>query len=525
MIHMQFIVFFTLFLAAALIFSAWIFRRTAQLNRIDRWAFAMLPPAFLCLGALLTHKILTSIYYNLNWIRLQKTFAMAYGYPLYYGPDSGPVLGTMYPPVSILAYLPVTLFSSPFSAMRAAELLNVAYFFLPVLVMLISCRPREQRPLLFPLLAFLLFAFLPFFISSLRSAAFYIHVDAPTLGLAAVACALLTCARNRESLPVLFSSALFAILAVWSKQVAVPLLLALPLYVFLVFGRKTLVRYLLCLAVSGGIISGIFIGVYGFKELYFQLITIPGSQGLIEKEGLPPLVYASYKLLVESSPILLMGCLVVRPLMSLNASKETLSAWFRDNPSLLMLLVSLFMLPTSLLGRAKLGGSSNTLCYTTFFLAVAVMLAFVQASVVPSVKKKLVAIVAIFLLIQIPSLYYKFVYPDHKNLDFVRTAYDYLKKHPGETYFPRLTIMHLLVEKKLYHDSMALMDREMAGYPVSKEQLAAHLPSGFQQIAFLKGKEGDIEWLHLPEFSQITDDPELPGFFVHRRPGKRAQGY
>lgn len=522
MIHMPFIVFFTLFLTAALICSAWLFNRTAQLDRLERWGIALLPPSFLCLAGLLGHKILTSIFYNLNWIRLQKTFAMAYGYPLYYGPDSGPVLGTMYPPVSVLAYLPAAYFSSPFFAMRASETLNIVTFFLPVLWLHVMGTPRQARALLFPLLAFLSFAFVPFLISSLRSAAFYIHADAPTLGLAATACAVLICARNKGSFSVLFSSAVFAVLAVWSKQVAVPLLLALPLYVFLTCGRKTAVRYLVCLAVSGGIISSVFIGVYGFKELYFQVITIPGSQGLREKEGLPPFIYASYKLLTESSLILLMGSLIIRPLASLRAPQERVSEWLRNNPWALMLLVSVFMIPTSLLGRAKLGGSSNTLCYTTYFLAAAVTMAFARASTEPAVKKCLLAIVAIFLTIQVPSLYYKFAYPDHKNLNFARTAYEHLKKNPGKTYFPRLTIMHLIAEKKLYHDSMALMDREVAGFRLSKDRLAEYFPAGFKQVAFLKGKEAGMEWLHLPEFSEITDDPELPGFFVYRRPGKQA---
>ncbi|MGH7198309.1 MAG: hypothetical protein ACREH5_06180, partial [Candidatus Omnitrophota bacterium] len=224
-----------------------------------------------------------------------------------------------------------------------------------------------------------------------------------------------------------------------------------------------------------------------------------------------------YKLFTESGILALMGLLVFRPLMSLRAANKKSSEWFRDNPWSVMLLVGVCMIPTSLLGRVKLGGSSNTLCYTTYFLAAAVTLAFVQVSATRSVRKSLLAILAIFLLIEVPSLYVKFTFPDHKNVDFARTAYDYLRKYPGETYFPRLTIMHLLVEKKLYHDSMALMDREVAGFPVRKDHLTAHLPAHFKQVAFLKGIEGDMEWLHLPEFSVITDDPELPGFFVYRR--------
>lgn len=518
MIHMPFIVFFTLFLTAAFVCSAWIFRRTAQLDRIDRWAFAMLPPAFLCLGALVTHKILTSIYYNLNWIRLQKSFVVAHGFPLYYGPDAGPAVNTIYPPVSILSYLPAAFFPSPMASMRIAECISISFFFLPVLWMHLGAKTPRPRPPLFALLAFLCFALLPFMVSSLRSAAFYVHVDAPTLGLAAMACAVLICARNKESFLTLGLSAVFAVLAVWSKQVAVPILAALPLYLFLAYGPRAAGRYLACLLGAGIAISGVFIAAYGYEELFFNIVTIPSRHGFRGKEGLPPLAYASYKLLKESGLLLAMGLFSFQPFFRRGALKQKWREWAREHPWSLMLLVSLFMVPTSLLGRAKIGGSSNTLCYTMYFLAIAVTLALAENFA----RRALVAMVGIFLAVQVPCVYYKYLFPDHKHFNFAQLAYDHIKKYPGKTYFPRLTIMHLLAEKKLYHDSMGLMDREMAGYPMSKEQLAAHLPSDFQQIAFLKGKEGDIEWLHLPEFSQIAADPELPGFFVYRRPGKRA---
>jgi hypothetical protein len=407
--------------------------------------------------------------------------------------------------------------------MRAAEALNILFFFLPALWMHVACRPRAPRSLLYAFLAFFLFAFLPFLTASLRSAAFHIHADAPTLGLAAAACAVLVCARNKESLLTHLFSAFFAVLAVWSKQVAAPILLALPTYVLLAFGVKPFLWYLVCLALSGAAVSALFIGLYGFKELYFQIITIPASQGVFGKEGLPPFIYAFLKLLTESALIALIAFAATRARTPQREPAARLADRLREEPWTLMLLTALFMIPTSLLGRVKIGGSANTLSYTTYFLAAAVTLGLLGAARVPSAKKYLAAVTTALLLVLAPSLYHKFAYPDHGNTDFARTAYEHLKKYPGKTYFPRLLLLHWVVEKKIYHDDFALKDREWAGFPVTGKQLEAYLPSGMEQIAYLKSHEGGAAQPYFKEFSWIGEDPDLPGFHVLRRPSGRGR--
>src|SRR4051794_40991944 len=44
--------------------------------------------------------------------RLAPTFALTHGYNVYYPPESGPALSTLYGPVTVLAYLPATLAST-----------------------------------------------------------------------------------------------------------------------------------------------------------------------------------------------------------------------------------------------------------------------------------------------------------------------------------------------------------------------------------------------------------------------------
>jgi hypothetical protein len=57
--------------------------------------------------------------------RLAPTFALAHGYRLYYGPHQGPVLSTIYGPVTALTYAPSLLASTPMGTVRLATILPI----------------------------------------------------------------------------------------------------------------------------------------------------------------------------------------------------------------------------------------------------------------------------------------------------------------------------------------------------------------------------------------------------------------
>ena len=154
--------------------------------------------------------------------------------------------------------------------------------------------------------------------------------------------------------------------------------------------------------------------------------------------------------------------------------------------------------------------------YTTYFLLVATVLCLVD-SVKKDLAKRLLALtISVFIIIQIPAILCKYTIPERES-DFARTAFDYIQKHPNEAYFPKLTVLSLLGENKIYHESVGLIDRQWAKLPVSDARLRAFIPSHIQLVAFHETSGDDMHWLALPEFSQRTQEKELPGFVVYRR--------
>ncbi len=474
---------------------------------MERWLLSLLPPSALVLIFLFFHKIVTAAAAPHNWPRLQRTFILASGEKLYYPPD-GPVVLAMYGPVSALVYWPVTWFHLLSSVMQAASIINLSLVFLPASWVILRNYFQNTRAALYGSSAFLIFLFFHFSSSSLRSAAFNIHADAPALGFSALACAALLNARKdgRWSVVSLGLSAFFSVMAFWSKQVTAPILPALLFYAGFRGGRREFFRYFACLVVAGGIFSAVFIKIFGFDELWFNLVTIPANQPWRSGGGLEVIFSASRKLFHESFFVFLFS------LIPLTALRKAI----KDKPWFLFLWVAVFMLPAAIIGRVKTGASNNVLCYVPYFVLLAGVLALADLNIRSRFRVLTNLVLGGFLLAHTLLTVYKFVVPPVES-NFAQAAYDYAKKHPGETYFPRLTLVHLLTERKIYHESVALIDRDWAGIPVPDAQLRAFIPERAQFIAFHEASGDDRHWMGLPEYSVRSREPELPGFVVYRK--------
>lgn len=473
---------------------------------VEKRHSAMIPAGCAVLAALLFHKIITSVSAPYNWTRIQRTFILAHGEKLYYSPD-GPAVLAMYGPVSALVYWPAVWMHSLSSVMYTASFLNICVYLLPVLWICLVSNSGNGSGARYGFSAFLIFSFFAFIVSSLRDAAFNVHADAPALGFSALACAALYGAGSPRSQVRLALSAFFAVLAFWSKQVTAPLFLALPLYVGTRAGLRGFFQCLAWFAAFSLASGALLFKIFGFENLWFNLVTIPSRQLWNPPGGPTAVLSAVYKLCHESFFAFLFAAAVIIPLR-----KD-----LRHRPWSLFLWVSAFMLPAVVLSKLKAGSSNNVFCYVPYFSLLAAVLALADLNVRGRYGRFTNLMLIVFLLMQTPLAFYKFfVVPARPN--DAQTAFDYVRKHPGRAYFPRLTVVHLLAEGRVYHESVALIDRKLAGLPVSDSQLRAFIPPHAALVAFPEASGDDRHWLDLPEFSVKTRDPELPGFVVYERP-------
>ncbi len=555
---------FVLSLLASLGFGVWIFKKVTQWNSIDRCFAAGIPTVTFILIASVLKEILDAPFWDWNAARLAPTFALIHGYQLYYGPDAGPFLNMIYGSITALAYLPATLAISPTGAVMIGSFISAAFFFIPIVLLFVYENLHESQKvlslnrsqkLLLKIYAF--YAFIGFVLFSyeclpLNYSAFNIHADAIALGLGAAACGFLYCRERKDSLLPLLLSAIMVVLSIWAKQVALPLLIALPTYVLLADGLRCFKRYLLCLFISGLIISALLLTIFNPQYTFFNMFTIPGHHpwrvpgDFSEDLEVIALVASGREvpggrilhLLVAGKQLIyyywvlvfIILCGSLYQFLFLPSTSNKITGWLSYNRWSMFLIVSLFMLPTSLLGRVKVGGSVNAFSFTLYFLAAAVTL-LVFRLILDSVcintgssksftplKFLTVVLVIAFFLKNIPNNALRELNPRLQKLPSnpQQVAYNYAKHHPGEAYFPWNPLSSLMAEDKLYHFAYALIDRWLAGYPVSNENFRSYIPSNIKIIAF-SGPNNGYVMQFLPEFSQKVEVNELPGWTVYMR--------
>ena len=221
-----------------------------------------------------TYVTLYAPLFTWNVVRLSTTFAAWYGYELYPGLNSGAILNNIYGPLAAYAYLPAVCARTPSEAIIIAAILAFLYSMLPVLWFL-AAEDSRNPDRIYLLAVFACFYFSPLY-SNLPNFVFIcVHADAPARALGALSCAFLYFRRQKDAVRPFLLSSVFVVLAIWTKQVMTPLVIALPVYVLLTAGWGCFKRYAMCLVVSGLVISALFLWLFDSKLLFFNMITIP----------------------------------------------------------------------------------------------------------------------------------------------------------------------------------------------------------------------------------------------------------
>ncbi|MGF1937269.1 MAG: hypothetical protein RM347_023280 [Nostoc sp. ChiQUE02] len=469
-----------------------------------------------------------------NADRLAMAFFLKYKFHLYYPEDSvGPLISDMYGPLLALAYLPATIANSPTFALILAKLISLGFYFIPVIWLYVS-ETWQKKNLSLSILALVAFFFFTTNIRTLFYDAFRICADCPALGFSALACIIIyrETNKNQISLAKLLISAILAVLAVWTKQIAIPILISLPLYIFLAYDIKTFKRYLACLFISGVVISGVLIIAFNPQALLFNIITIPGHQPWDGGDNKIIVLLSAAEQL--AGYCLLQGIIVgFWILFTVPNDITKIKTWIQENPWLLFFIVSLFFIPTSLLGRVKVGGDANGM-YTVYFLTITANLVLLkQASnllkesgqeILQRIGKTwLLTIVIMFTIynINLPiSRIFKTLPNFFRNVHQV--VYEYSQKNPGKVYFPWHPLSVLMAENKLYHIDSGPLDRYLAGYPISKDDFMAYIPENLTMIAIpawadTRGEYGKFYLHYLPDFTRKVEIPELSGFIIYTK--------
>src|SRR5262249_25719229 len=138
-------------------------------------------------------------------------------------------------------------------------------------------------------------------------------------------------------------------------------LLALPLWLGWSGGFWLCLRYLVCLLLAGLLVAGIFISVLNARDLFFHVVTIPSRHPWDASWGEFPvnLVQVTREWLTYASLLLVLLALGIFS----NRSGGPVR-WPARNRWSVFLLAALAVLPTSLLGRLKVGGDRNALSFT-----------------------------------------------------------------------------------------------------------------------------------------------------------------
>lgn len=500
----------------------WHFRKSDVEPWRSPWVVGMVSAIVLVLYLALMSTVVTSSHSDHSATRLALSVGWAYGYPLYPGPEQGPITCSMYGPVNAFVFSPSAMFSTPNDALCLAATITLFLTMGPLLLLHLFVGSRSDNEL--SALTGFSFAAAAILVTPPTSEmAGFVHADAPSLGFGLLSCVLLASSDKDPGWTRLGLSALFALMATWAKQVEVAVIPALGIFLWLVHGWGSLVRFIACTFVVGIVSLIVFSVAFGWEGMFFNLFSVPSRHPWI---GPAPWAFAMATLELAKPAalyafIVLAGIVVAGRSARWNPLKA--SGWLCGQSWFLPLLAAILMIPTSLVGRVKWGGWLNTY-HALYYLICAASLVLVQWSRPGVLGRRHVVfswvlLVSTLLLVGTAAGDLKLLrWIDRPERNPQQQAYEFALKHPGEVYFPWNSLSTLMAEGKLYNMEPGVVDRELAGYRPSDNLFRSHLPDRLRYLAYRGGPESESMREYLPEFSRKVHVDGLAGWNVYTKP-------
>ncbi len=500
--------------------AAWIYAKARQRPAIERLALTSLPITIsVVFWQLFVDIAIQPLLQPWGGARLAPAVAITYGYELYLPSGTGPVTGWLYPPGSALAYLPVAWIPNVSLCLLAGRCLTLFYFFAPVAWLLLT---RETEKKWLGVQLFITFALLVCFSRPLRYAATEIHADAPALCLSALSVIVLGRSRTARGN---WLAIMLAALALWAKQLAFPIIaIVIPVWAYFKGGISGLAKAGLAILIVSFALLLLFLSWIDAPDLIFNILSIPirhprrhDSLFFLYRDLAK--LYQSHVFLIALLFVGILGLFVEPPAPRDDSpSKRGADDWR------LFGLVTLAELPFALAGYIKVGGDDNNLAYFFYFLSIMCVLLLGrlldqdQGDAPPRFSLVILAVnlaLAFLLHLQLSLA----MVSDETSWNQSKQAVGYLRNHPGEAYLPWHPLEHLRVDGKLYHFEYGIFDRDLAGYPVPREQFLKYIPEAPSLVCYPpRTLVGDhITLRYLDDFTRKVQVPELPDWECYAR--------
>jgi hypothetical protein len=303
---------------------------------------------------------------------------------------------------------------------------------------------------------------------------FWIHCDQAAIGLSLLSCWLLAKDQDTPRIkPRLIGAALLAVLAVWTKQIAVAIPVAQIIHLVLV--ERDLSRawkYGICLMGSAGVISGTLLLYFGLDPLVFNLWVIPSGHSF---KGWADSARHWVGLAGQAAVLL---AVAAAGRWRQRGALEPLRFTVTER---LLLTVGIAQIPLNLLGASKVGGGLNSFHSLAFFftlaaLSVVTLLRSMKQNRIHALSGALALSGGLALL-----AHFGFRTGPAKDLEAMT---DLARKHPAQVYFPCNPLITWWTEHKAYHFEYGLIDQAVAGYPASKAHYLEHLPAKLRMVIY-----------------------------------------
>jgi hypothetical protein len=349
---------------------------------------------------------------------------------------------------------------------------------------------------------------------------------------------LLVIPESAPSWPKILVISLCPALAVWAKQSVLPVYGALIVIAALRFGRKSALTLGIAGCAIGILVSLIFLTLLPTTDIVANMITVPAQHpwwkidpvsGEIDATRWAATTFDRIKMIVAGFFHLIRSYwpLVIFLLGAIWSIKpsERAFALLKGRRWPAFLVVALFMLPTAVIGRLKVGGAINHETFFLFFLVVAAVLWILETASgerSAALQPHLIIALSLFTLINLPQIRdYHGWRTAWNNQNEV--AYRYLKANPHGAYFPWNPLSSWLAERKLYHFDYGVYDRNLGKAQVSSMHLRAYLPSERPKIASYYAHHDYILKTYFPDYSLLEPDPDLKEWRIYGQPERSSK--